>query len=68
VKFHEKEFKVFKEINETVGDNQVSDKIFSLDISAKLVENDHQTKLEVKTHNSIVPDCPVSNFNFTLSK
>ncbi len=68
VAFHNNELTIFKHVEETDGNN-VQDTKFLFDLSAKITDEDNQTKFIMRSRHSFLhPDCPVSNINFTLSK
>lgn len=67
VRFHNNEFTIFKEVEEIDADNAHFVK-FLFHVSAKVLDENHQTKVILNSRHSLLPECPVSNFNFTLSK
>jgi len=69
VRFHNNELTIFKEVEEIDGKN-VHDTKFLFDISAKVMDENHQTKLIMKSRHSFLPEScnPVSNLTLTLAK
>jgi hypothetical protein len=68
MRFHEKELTFHKEAKVWRDGDEIAEESVIIHISAKLEEENHQTKLQLRTEHNFDKECPMRQFNVTLSR